>query len=155
MGIEELIRAIQSLNTEDAFRARLDLAQWRTLGGFLMPRAVRPGELLIKQGDVDRSVYFLGQGSLQVYVGGPAAGSSRIVMLRPGAMFGEAGLFSDGAHTANVESMTACAVWVLRLPRFEEMVQRSPQIALEFMRAAGGVLVARMRANQGRSLTAA
>lgn len=155
MGFEELIRAIQSLNTEDAFRARLDMAQWRTLSGFLTPQVARPGELLIKQGDIDRSVYFLGQGSLQVYVGGPNAGSSRIVMLRPGALIGEAGLFSDGAHTANVEAMTVCSVWALRLPRFQELTQRSPQIALEFMRAAGAVLVTRIRSNQAGLVAAA
>jgi CRP-like cAMP-binding protein len=146
MGFEELVRAIQSLNTEDAFRARLDLAQWRTLGGFMTPQTVRAGEQLIQQGTVDRSVYFLAQGSLQIYVSGPKAATSRIVMLRPGALFGESGLFSDGAHTTNVEAMTACTVWALRMPRFQELSQRSPAIAMEFMRAAGGVLVTRMRA---------
>lgn len=154
MGFEELLRAIQSLNTDDAFRARMDMSQWRTLSGFLVPQSVRPGELLIRQGDIDRSAYFLGQGSLQVYVGGPAAGGARIVMLRPGAIVGESGLFSDGAHTANVEAMTACTVWALRPPRFQELIQRSPQIALEFLRAAGAVMVTRMRTNQA-GLTAA
>lgn len=147
MGFEELVRAIQSLNGDDALRARFDLTQWRTLGGYLTPQSVRAGELLIQQGTVDRSVYFLGQGSLQVYVSGPQTVHSRIVMLRPGSVTGEAGLFSDGPHTSNVEAMTACTVWALRMPRFQELSQRSPQIALELMRAIGAVLVMRMRSH--------
>lgn len=41
MGIEELVQAVQSLNTDDAFHARLDAAQWRTLGTYLT--GYRPG----------------------------------------------------------------------------------------------------------------
>lgn len=146
MGFEELIRAIQSLGTDDAFRVRLDLQQWRTLGSFMAAQSVRPGELLMQQGEVDRSVYFLAQGSMQVYATGARVGSAnRLTMLRPGAIIGETGLFSDGPHTVNVEAMTPCTVWALRYPRFLEMVQRSPQLALEFMRGAGAVLVTRMR----------
>ena len=46
--------------------------------------------------------------------------------------------------------MTACIVWALRGPRLEEMAQRSPALALEVLRAAGGVLAARVRANQAK-----
>lgn len=144
MEFDELVRSVQSLGTEDGLRVRFDLAQWRTLGGFMAPQTVKSGELLITQGEVDRSVYFLGQGSMQVYAG-RSHGSSRLVMLRPGALIGESGLFSDGPHTASVEAMSNCVVWALRYPRFQELAQRSPQIALEFMRGAGSVLVTRVR----------
>ena len=66
MQVTELIQAIQTLNTEDAFRPRLDPQQWRTFGQYLTRHELRSGDLLVKQGDHDRTVYFLGQGSLQV-----------------------------------------------------------------------------------------
>ena len=68
-------------------------------------------------------------------------------MLRPGSVFGEPGLFIDGPRTASVEAMTPSIIWALRGQRLEELAQRSPALALELVRAAGGVMAARMRAN--------
>jgi CRP/FNR family cyclic AMP-dependent transcriptional regulator len=48
--------------------------------------------------------------------------------------------------------MTPCAVWALRGPRLEELAQRSPALALELLRAAGGVMATRMRANLQRQI---
>ena len=35
MDFNELVQAIQTLNTEDAFRARLKAEEWRTIGPYL------------------------------------------------------------------------------------------------------------------------
>ena len=147
MDINELVQAIQSLNAEDAFRARLNLEQWRTVAPYLTRHEIRSGDLLIKQGDADRSMYLLAQGSLQVFVTGGPPGSNRIAILRAGSVVGEPGLFGDSARMANVEAMTPCVVWALRGPRLEEMAQRSPALALELLRAAGSVMATRRRAN--------
>jgi CRP-like cAMP-binding protein len=152
MEFNELVQAMQSLNAEDAFRPRLSLDQWRTVSPYLTRHDIRAGDLLIKQGDTDRTMYFLGQGSLQVFITGGPPGSSRIAILRTGSVVGEPGLFSDGARMANVEAMTPCAVWALRGPRLEELAQRSPALALELLRAAGGVMAIRMRANLQRQI---
>lgn len=145
MEFSELVQAIQTLNTEDAFRARLNLEQWRVIGPYLTPHEIRSGDLLVKQGDTDRSMYFLGRGSLQVFMTGGPPGSNKVAILRPGSVVGEPGLFIDGPRTANVEAMTACVVWALRGPRLEELTQRSPALAVELLRAAGGVMAVRMR----------
>jgi len=42
--------------------------------------------------------------------------------------------------------MTPCVVFALRGPRLEELAQRLPALALELLRAAGGVMAVRMRA---------
>ena len=152
MTHDELVLAIHSLNAEDAFRPRFDPSQWRVFVQYLTRHEVRSGDLLLKQGEPDRTVYFLGQGSLQVYSTGGAPGSSKIAILRPGSMCGEPGLFADGVRTANVEAMTPCIAWALRLPRFEELGARVPAVALEALRAAGAVMATRMRANLSRQL---
>ena len=152
MTHDQLLLAIQSLNAEDAFRPRFDPSQWRVFLQYLTRHEVRPGDLLLKQGEPDRTVYFLGQGTLQVYVSGGAPGANKIAILRPGAMCGEPGLFADGPRTANVEAMTPCIVWALRLPRFEELGARVPAVALEALRAAGAVMAIRLRANMARQM---
>jgi CRP-like cAMP-binding protein len=155
MDAGELIHTIQSLRDGDAFRPRLDPSQWRILCGYLVQQQIRSGTVVIRQGEVDRSAYFLGSGGLQVYIDGAEPGSARAVMLRPGSLFGEVGLFSAGPRTAQVEAMTPCDLWALRLPRYEELVQRHPQIALEVTRAAGTVMATRMRANMLRNAAVA
>lgn len=152
MNFNELVHAIQTLNAEDAFRPRLNPEQWRVLSTYLTPHEIRSGDLLVKQGDSDRTVYFLAQGSLQVFVTGGAPGTSRIGIMRAGSICGEPGLFADGPRAANVEAMTPCVVWALRLPRFEELAARVPLVALEVLRAAGTVMVLRMRANLQRQV---
>ena len=152
MEFQQLVQAIQTLNADDAFRARLSFDQWRTVAPYLTRHDIRAGDLLIKQGDTDRTMYFLGQGSLQVFVTGGAPGANRIAILRAGAVVGEPGLFNDGPRMANVEAMTPCAVWALRGPRLEELSQRMPALALEIIRAAGGVMGARMRASVTRQV---
>ena len=150
MEVNELVQAIQTLNAEDAFRARLTPEHWRILGPYLTRHEIRSGDLLIKQGDTDRSLYFLSQGTLQVFVTGGVPGSNKIAILRAGSIVGEPGLFIDGPRMANVEAMTPCVVWALRGPRLEELAMRLPAIALELLRAAGGVMAIRMRATLQR-----
>lgn len=146
MDIAALVQAMQTLNAEDAFRARLTVDQWRIIAPYLTRHEIRAGDLLVKQGDADRTMYMLAQGSLQVFTSG-APGGNRIAILRAGSVVGEPGLFNDGPRMANVEAMTACVVWALRGPRFEELTQRAPALALELLRAAGNVMAVRMRAN--------
>jgi CRP-like cAMP-binding protein len=141
-----LVQAIQTLNTEDSFRARLSFDQWRTLAPYLARYEIRAGDMLIKQGDADRSMYFLAQGSMQVFTTGGPPGSNKVAILRAGSVVGEAGLFGDTPRTANVEAMTPCIVWALRGPRMEELAQRSPALALELLRAAGALMATRFRA---------
>ena len=152
MEINELVQAIQTLNADDAFRARLSLEQWRAIAHYLTRHEIRAGDLLIKQGDADRTMYFLGQGSLQIFVTGGPPGSNRIAILRAGSVVGEPGLFGDSPRMANVEAMTPCVVWALRGPRLEEMAQRLPALALELLRTAGAVMAARMRANLSKQV---
>ena len=102
MEFQQLVQAIQSLNAEDAFRPRLSQDQWRTIAPYLTRHDIRAGDLLIKQGDTDRTMYFLGDGSLQVFVTGGPPGSNRIAILRTGSVVGEPGLFNDGPRMANV-----------------------------------------------------
>jgi CRP/FNR family transcriptional regulator, cyclic AMP receptor protein len=153
MDVNDLIKAIQTLNAEDAFRARLSVEQWRIVTPFLTPHDIRAGDLVIKQGDIDHSMYFIGQGSMQVFVTGAAPGTSKIAILRAGAVVGEAGLFGDFPRAASVEAMTPCVVWALRGPRLEELAQRNPALALELLHAAGAVLLTRVRANQLRQIS--
>ena len=155
MDIQPLFDAVHSLNAVDAFKPRLTIEQWRALQSFLTRHEIRAGDLLVKQADHDRTMYLLEQGTLQVFVSSAKPGVSRLSILRAGSVVGEAGLFSDQPRMANVEAMSACVVWALRVPRLEELIARNPTLALELVRAAAAVMGVRMRANieQGQAVS--
>ena len=50
MDIDELVRAVQTLNAEDAFRPRLSFEQWRTLAPYLGRHEIRAGDTLVLSG---------------------------------------------------------------------------------------------------------
>jgi CRP/FNR family cyclic AMP-dependent transcriptional regulator len=147
MDIQPLYEAVHSLNASDAFKPRLSLEHWRSLQSFLTRHEIRAGDMLLSQGEHDRTLYLLESGTLQVFVSRPLPGQSRLSILRPGSVVGEAGLFSDQPRMANVEAMTPCVVWALRGPRLEELSARNPALTLELTRAAAAVMGVRMRAN--------
>lgn len=149
--MQSLAFAVNSLAADDAFKPRLSLEQWRTLQGFLSFHEIRPGDLLARQDDLDRTVFLLEEGNAQVYrsAGGAAGpqGRTRIAILRPGSIIGESGLFGPVPRLANVEAMSSCKVWALVPTRWDEFALRHPSLAVEVLRAAGMVYAARMRMN--------
>jgi CRP/FNR family transcriptional regulator, cyclic AMP receptor protein len=146
MAIQTLHDAVQSLNAPDAFKPRFTPDQWRTFEAFLTRHEIHGGDLLVKQGEHDRTMYLLESGTLQVFVQPPKSGG-RLSILRAGSVVGEAGLFSDQPRMANVEAMGHCVVWALRGPRYEELAARNPTLTLELVRAAAALMGVRMRAN--------
>lgn len=152
MDLSALMEAVATLNADDAFSARLSEAAWQALGPLLTRHEIRAGHLLLKQDDVDGTMYFLERGSLQVFVTRSAPGTHRVAILRSGSVVGEAGLFGRTPRMANVEAMSNCVVWALKSARLDELAAQAPALALEIVRGAAGVLAVRTRANLERAV---
>ena len=142
-----LVAAIQTLNTVDAFHPRFSHDQWRMVLAYLTRHELAAGRQFIRQGDTERTMYLLESGSLTVFVSSPKAVGQKLAILRAGSIVGEPAMFGDNPRMANVETMTPCVLWELSGPRLEEMCVSKPALALEFLRACGAVMSARMRAN--------
>lgn len=152
MDLSALKEAVATLNADDAFGPRLSDEAWDALAPLLTRHEIRVGHLLLKQDEVDATMYFLERGSLQVFVTRSTPGTHRVAILRSGSVVGEAGLFGRTPRMANVEAMSNCVVWGLRATRLEELAWRSPALALEVVRGAAGVLAVRTRANLERAV---
>ena len=152
MQIDEMVTAVQTLNGEDAYRARLNVGQWRLVSAYLTRHEIPAGGSLIRQNDNDRVMYFIESGSFQVFVNAREGLRGRVAILRPGAAVGEPSLFIDRPRMANVEAMMPSVVWALPATRFEELAVRQPELALELLRAAGAMMAVRMRMNLERGI---
>jgi len=145
MNFTQLVQAIQTLNAYDAFRPRFSPENWRVVGSYLMRRELKSGDVLIFQGDSDRTMYLIESGTLQVYVRGTATQSAKIALLRAGAIVGEPSLFGETVRMAQVDAISPAVVWALSRPRLDEMLASHPELAYEILRSAGAVMAERMR----------
>ena len=152
MAIEQLIQAVVSLNADDAFRPRFDDKQWALFANYMQQYKLRAGDLLIRYRDMDRNLYLIESGTVQVYI--PEAGPKRrpVGILRAGAICGEPSLFGETPRMAQVEAMSPVTAWLLTRPRFEELLTRQPPMAVELLRSLGAVMAERMRANLERGM---
>lgn len=151
MTAETLIDAVRTLNASDGFKPRFDAHQWRAFTHALQPVTLRPGDPLIRLGDHDRTVFFVGSGNLQIFVpqeaGAAPQGRRPVTILRPGSVVGEPALFADTPRMAQVEAMSSVVAFGLTRARFQELSLRQPGVAVETLRALGAVMADRMRAN--------
>lgn len=147
MDITALALAVQSSKASDAFVAGLDAPQWQALLPYLSRQQLRAGESLMRQGEPGRDACWLEQGNLQIYTSGGATASSRVSVLRPGALVGEAGLFADVRRAANVEAMTPSVVWSMSVAQLDALGVDAPPLALRLLRAAAGVMAQRVHAH--------
>ena len=95
-NIQDLVRSInQSLsqnNNYDAFICGLTPAQWDIIASYMQPFSLANGQVLMEQGAVDRTLYFVENGTLSVHFEDPD-GSMKLAMINPGSVVGEGAFF--------------------------------------------------------------
>jgi len=141
--ILDLCRAISQNTSYDAFAPSLTAQQWEMLATYLQPLPLPPGQILIDQGSQDRTVFFIESGTLSVHVIAPS-GQMQLAILSAGSVVGEGAFFSRLPRSANVIATGPARIWRLTAPRFAEMANRQPALALEITLALGAVIAKRM-----------
>lgn len=101
------------------------------------------GKAFVVEGEGDRSLYVLVEGTAVVTRGG-----RKVANLRPGDFFGELAVLDHGPRSATVTSTSACRLMALDARRIDELVHHEPTIAQGMLE----VLAARLRETD-RSLT--
>lgn len=142
-----LLRAIATNPVEQTLGQMISRSQWEILGSFMQPTALTLSQVLIKQGDADRTLYFVESGSLTVHFE-DAAGNIRLATVGAGAVVGEGGFFSQQARSATVQAGSACKLWALTPMRFSELSNRHPQVALALAMALGAIMAKRVVSNR-------
>lgn len=143
LDVQGLIKAILDNDTSDAFRPQLSAAQWDILGSYLQPFTMAGGQVLIKQGNDDRTLYLVQSGSLTVHYE-DSKGRIRLAVINPGSAVGEGAFFSRNPRNATVQAAGPSMVWSLTPLRFSELSKRRPEVALEIAMALGSLVSRRL-----------
>jgi CRP-like cAMP-binding protein len=144
-----LIDALVQNKAQDGLNLNLLPAQWNVLAHYLRPLTIEQGNILFKQGAVDRTLYFVASGSLSVHFE-DAENRIRLAIVGAGSVVGEGSFFTGTPRSATVQAGSACTLWGLSPMRFTEMTHRKPELALAVAMGAGAVVAKRLMHNRNR-----
>ena len=142
-SIKGLIDAINRNTVEDALSKSMAPAQWEAMAPFMQTFTLAPSQMLIAQGSLDRTLYFLESGSLSVHFE-DGAGKVHLAIVNAGAAVGEGGFFSHSPRNATVQAVAECKLWNLTYIKYTEMSQKLPRVALALAMGLGAILTKRM-----------
>lgn len=115
--------------------ARIEQASRRF---FKMDR--EPGDVIVEEGEVHDSMFFIESGTVKVEVGG-----FEVAEMGPGSCIGEIGLFTTSVRTATVTAATPVTFHLLSRKAFEDLERDENPVAALIERQAIGQLAARLR----------
>lgn len=102
---------------------------------FLDQLAAVPGTVIVTEGERDRAMYFVLQGSARIARRGLELGE-----VGRGEHFGELALIADRPRAATITATTPMELAVLTLERYDDFAREQPALALRVVRAlVGGV----------------
>lgn len=98
----------------------------------LRPEMAEAGEMIIRKGEIGRSMYLLARGEVEVL-----DDSGQVLkVLKDGDFFGEVALLMSTPRVANVRARTSCDLFVLDKADFSRILHDHPQFAQGVMKVA-------------------
>ena len=142
-NVQDLARAIARNQDYDALDLALTAGEWDVLGGYLQPFVLALDQVLIEQGAMDRTLYFLEQGTLSLH-DVEENGQMNLAMVSAGSVVGEWAFFSSMTRKSDAVGSGPCKLWRLSLARFMDLASRQPALALRLALAVGTVMAKRV-----------
>lgn len=142
-ALRGLIEAVRQGGAYDALPSTLDPAQWAALAFYLQLRLVHAGDHAIRQGERERTLYFVESGTLTVHAD-DASGRRKLAVLAPGTVVGEGAFFSGQPRSATVVATREARLWSLTHAQFQALSRHHPAIALDIAMACAAVVVRRL-----------
>lgn len=105
----------------------------------------RAGEMVMRPGDEDRSLYIVAQGSLEVLVG-DGRRPRRIATIEAGDVLGEQAFLDGRERSGSVRALTDVEMLRLSPEGFEALAARDPVLGRSFLFDLARLLSLRLRA---------
>lgn len=116
--------------SQNPILSSLSLDDRAQLAGYMMRRQRQAGEVVVREGDSDRAMYFVLEGTGHIL-----RGELELGRVRAGDQFGELGLVLNQARAASISAETDLTLARLSLDDYERLSEERPALALRFMRA--------------------
>jgi CRP-like cAMP-binding protein len=132
--LEELMTRVGLLKDVPLF-AELSDAELAALAQDFTHLKFQQGEPIFYQGDPGHTLYIVEAGQVRIYVQSEDGQELSVTVCGPGDLFGEMAVIDGLPRSASAIAMEPTRVLSLSRERFREQLRRSPQFALNFMKA--------------------
>jgi CRP/FNR family cyclic AMP-dependent transcriptional regulator len=99
------------------------------------PLKLEPGQVIFSAGDAGREMFIVRAGSVDLRIG-----DTLLETVEQGGIFGEMALVDPAPRSATAVAGPDCALVLLDVVAFNDLVRRVPGLALEVMRVMAGRL---------------
>ena len=131
--------------TEAPFLADSYAEDWERLERFGARRRFRAGEIIVRQGEVSRSLIIVLSGEL-AFVRTNRAGDERVMGILPApTLVGEVGFFDPGPRSGTLRARSDGELLQLTFAQFEALAASSPSLARTILLDAGRIVAIRLR----------
>jgi CRP/FNR family cyclic AMP-dependent transcriptional regulator len=127
--------------------------EWATLLKHTRRRSFGPGDAVVTAGALDRSIYIIIDGRLEVLLPQGRRGYRRVATIAAGSVIGELSFFDGGARSALVRAATQADLAELSPAEFDAFAIASPTLARTLLFDLGRILAKRLRAAQQAAST--
>jgi len=127
MNRKELLRSVDMF--EGLSEADLD-----ELAGEVIERRYGKNQVLFAQGDVGTAMYIVAEGSVNIFLPGPAASRVSLKNLARGDYFGELALFDDKPRSASALATSDTIVIELTRATLSHYIEMHPRAAMAILR---------------------
>ena len=118
---------------------------WEQLLAVADRRAVRAGEVVMRQGETSRAFYVVASGLLQVMLQKPNGQEHVISDIGALSIFGEQAFFDGLPRSASVRALEASEVYAISFERFEVLAGHHPELARMVLVDLGRIVSLRLR----------
>lgn len=113
-------------------------------------RRYAEGALILKDGAEAGQLHVIHQGRVRIGKLVPGFGEEALVILDPGAIFGEVEFLDGGPACAQAVAHTDCQILTIPHAELEHLMERRPEIAARFLGCFARTLAARLRDSNQR-----
>lgn len=127
-----------------------DEAAWEDLFSYMQPVHVREGETLIQRGGVERSLYFVTSGALEVSSTINDMGLGPIASVQSGSVVGEVAFFDADPRSAKVWAIADSDLMRLDYEDYKRYLNAHPVRAAALLFSLGRLIAIRLRRLNGQ-----
>lgn len=135
----EKSRLIEELKQADLF-SRLESNELKDLVAIARVRRLDSGDILFSAGDRAKGFYVLMEGKIKLYKISPDGKEYILRVVGAGQTFAEAAAFSGLTYPVFAESMIQCQLVYFDAGDFRDLIQKSPQLALNMIATMASLL---------------
>ena len=120
-------------------------AQWQRLLTHTTSRRFAAGELLIREGEADDALYFVGRGELEVLMPRGRAAPRQLAVIRTGSVVGEQSFLDHQPRSTSIRALTEGEVFRFSREKFLVFSAREPALARDLLLDLGRIVSLRLR----------